>query len=102
MITILANWDDNKNFVGWTFMCPACKTLHFIPKEYTCTESEDGKLSFSPTIYINDGGKLCHLFIKDGLITYCCDSEHEMLNMTVEIPPHLTQMAVDNAELPRP
>jgi len=70
---------------GWRYFCPACNACHDVPNEYTYSESEDGKPSLSPTVYEVKNGKLCHSFIKDGLITYCCDSDHEMVNMTVEM-----------------
>lgn len=86
MSVIKKHTNENGDLTGWSFYCPACKEVHAIPKEYTCTESPIGSLSFSPTIYINEGGKLCHSIIVNDRLTYCCDCDHDMVNMTVQIP----------------
>lgn len=90
------------------FMCPGCKSRHFINDELTDIEArQNGTWTFNgdfdkPTIRASvltrsyrknhDTGKYdieidrCHSFITDGKIQFLSDCHHELAGQTVELP----------------
>ena len=77
---------QNGAVVGYSFYCPACKSLHAFNLD---TDSApwwtfDGNLdepSFSPSLrYVVAG---CHLYVSSGQIHYCNDCRHEFRGQVV-------------------
>ena len=79
------------------FHCPGCGYSH----PYRI-KSDDGlpvwswngdleKPTFRPSLLVNKGhvaknDPVCHLFMTDGMIEFCHDSEHALAGQTVECP----------------
>lgn len=74
------------------FLCPGCGVTHGIKKG---VHQYDGNLA-SPTFHGSvgwtgqqakkEGNSYCHSFVKDGMITFLNDSQHELAGKTVELP----------------
>ncbi len=78
--------------------CPGCKSRHSIdtvkpnPLGHLWTFNGDmEKPTFTPSVNISweSGSKLiarCHFIITDGIIHYCPDCTHPLVNQKVELP----------------
>lgn len=77
-----------------TFWCPGCKQEH----PYYISQSHDGaqhpvwqynnnpdKPTFEPSLLVL--GKRCHLYVRDGMIQFLTDCEHEFAGQTVAMIP---------------
>ena len=85
---------------GYHFFCPGCKTIHGFrivnydpnanPPLPTWTFNGDlEKPTFSPSLlYQKENGakQRCHLFMTNGELHFCGDSEHELAGKVVPIP----------------
>lgn len=79
----------------YLFRCPACGNRHFFRTLATlrCHQQWDWNGSVvSPTVnpsilFDPERGKRCHLFITNGRIRYCADSDHHLAGMTVDMLP---------------
>ena len=72
---------------GYSFYCPACKTLHSFktvggPPVWWFDGNVESP-TFSPSLRYVDSG--CHLFVQQGQIIYCNDCPHEFRNKTVSL-----------------
>ena len=92
--------------IDYAFYCPGCKELHsYIVKMGESTakyrreaglnfvewgfNGNEEKPTFTPSLLYNKPGhavKLCHLFVTDGMIQFCSDSQHDLAGKTVELP----------------
>lgn len=76
------------------FRCPACKRAHLMNTDRSFEGSPcwdfDGnyeKPTFSPSLLCRkDGPNRCHSFIKNGIIEFLGDCQHELANKHVPIP----------------
>lgn len=66
------------------FFCPACNCAHGINGSWTWN-GDVNKPTISPSI-LAIGEKRCHSYVKDGMIQYLDDCEHDLKGQTVEIP----------------
>lgn len=80
------------------FWCPGCKEPH--PYRTQRHPNEAGypvwnfngdleKPTFTPSLLVNansPGYIRCHLFLTDGQLQFCSDSEHELAGKTVPCP----------------
>ena len=95
---------ETEGKLNWSFYCPGCKCHHGIstipPTAWDWNGSVD-KPTFSPSLRVQQGpkcdpvsglaipgevGRICHSFVKDGMIQYLCDCTHELAGKIVEIP----------------
>lgn len=83
------------------FNCPGCNHEHSVPIEgsgndWIMTGTEDNPslspsiLNYIPEKKLEDGTiiprkEVCHLFIKEGYIEYCNDSQHNLVGKIVEM-----------------
>lgn len=86
---------------GWYLInCPGCKHEHLIavdtPFSNGAKWSFNGdmmKPTFNPSVNIHYGAsgdgvmpeRRCHFFVRDGMIQFCGDCTHELVNQTVEL-----------------
>jgi len=80
--------------VNFWFWCPGCDAAH----RYS-TGSGDGprwafnddmeKPTFTPSLLntYGESGKVCHLFMTNGQLSFCSDCTHELAGKTVDVPP---------------
>lgn len=77
------------------FYCPGCKFHHHLQIERGST-NPDGpiwewngdmeKPTFAPSLMVNAGTEQqCHLFLREGRISYLNDSHHELAGRTVAL-----------------
>ncbi len=93
--------------VGWTFFCPGCSAYHmYYTEPWTKTwknPPEPGGVwtfngdveapTFTPSLLIFEHKRpdgtihqpRCHLFVTNGQIRYCGDSNHELKGKTVDM-----------------
>jgi hypothetical protein len=90
---------------GFWHWCPGCKMTHAIytahhqhpggpdqsRKPTWSFNGDDHAPTFGPSVrhdwgMINEKPKLCHYFIRNGLIEFCGDSTHELAGKTVALP----------------
>jgi hypothetical protein len=84
---------------SFLFWCPGCKKPHPYrvlrhPNEPVNTPVWDfngdvERPTFSPSLLVNASGKYgkrCHLFLTDGQLQFCSDSEHALAGQTVPCP----------------
>ncbi len=84
-----------------SFYCPGCKYGHAYrvakhPQEPDTVpiwsfNGDYEKPTFTPSLLVNGSGgnsryPRCHLFVTDGKIIYCSDSDHELAGQTVDLP----------------
>jgi hypothetical protein len=83
-------WNGVKHhYTQYLYMCPGCKCMHTI-----ALKSEGGNHDFNmnldrPTVspsVLYSSHPVCHSFIKDGMIQFLSDCEHELAGQTVELP----------------
>ena len=72
------------------FMCPGCNITHtFVTdREQHPVWTYNGdpeKPTFNPSLLCKHT-ITCHLFLHDGKLQFCGDSEHELKNQTVDLP----------------
>jgi hypothetical protein len=95
-------YTQSDEFAAYSFYCPGCECHHQIwYKECQCNRSfawefngNIDKPTFAPSllikypVWINDvkSERVCHSFIKDGMIQYLSDCTHKLANQTIEIP----------------
>jgi hypothetical protein len=74
----------------WVFDCPGCKCLHSIQVPPWTFNGDLEKPTVSPSILVNPNGDSsalrCHSFVKDGMIQFLGDCDHDLKGQTVEIP----------------
>lgn len=90
---------------GYIFYCPGCKEAH-----HYWTKPERGHVwafngnverpTFTPSLRLfeTDNGvehTICHLFVTDGQIIFCGDSNHDLKGKTVPLPELPDWMAGD-------
>lgn len=74
-------------------MCPGCNSCHYINVDPTMGAAWQfngnvDKPTVSPSILVGKDGFVprCHSFIKNGMIQFLGDCDHDLKNKTVEIP----------------
>lgn len=84
---------------GYLFWCPGCRRPHPYrvaaspwDKPGTPVWTFNGDLtkpSFSPSLLVlcSDGKTECHLFLTDGVLSYCGDSAHALAGQSVPLGP---------------
>jgi len=74
------------------FHCPGCGREHpyrIKPEPGYPTWCFDGNMerpTFSPSLLVHarsNDGAICHLFVRDGQIEFCSDSQHDLAGKTV-------------------
>lgn len=84
------------------FFCPGCQSLHaFVTnREQSPCWSFDGNMeapTFNPSLLVQ-GTIRCHLFLHNGKIEFCGDSEHDLKNKSVDmvdLPPWFKDLKKD-------
>lgn len=90
----LAPVDGGALFLFW---CPGCESPHpywVKPRPDAAGHVWDfngdrEKPTFRPSLLVNantPGAKRCHLFMTDGKLQFCSDSQHELAGKTVDCP----------------
>lgn len=73
---------------AYMFWCPGCKSHHsFAVGRWDFNEDFENP-TFSPSLLItmpDDPNYRCHLFVRDGKIEYCSDSNHEFAGQTIDM-----------------
>jgi hypothetical protein len=83
----------------YVFWCPGCDSVHPYRVKRVAGEGPEfpvwtfngdlEKPTFRASLLCNansPGHIRCHLFLTDGMIQYCADSEHKLAGQTVECP----------------
>lgn len=102
MVSRVFGWDPVHTYLFW---CPGCNKSHPYrvarhpnEPEHTPVWGFNGDLerpTFTPSLLVfpsaprPDGSvyqRRCHLFVTDGKIIYCGDSDHALANQTVDLP----------------
>ena len=72
----------------FTFYCPGCKCHHKINDTWRI-DGADATLTVMPSILVTGSGKngplRCHLFIKNGMIEYLSDCNHDLKGQTISM-----------------
>lgn len=73
------------------FWCPGCNELHnfIIERTERPCWSFDGNMenpTLNPSLLYPDKKPRCHLFLHNGKLAFCSDSEHSLANSTVDLP----------------
>lgn len=80
---------SNPEFYAWVFFCPACEKDHPFDQRWEFNGDTESP-TFSPSLLVyadNNGYQVrCHSFVRNGMIEYLNDCEHNMAGQTVEIP----------------
>lgn len=95
---------------GYLYWCPGCKSAHHV----WCNASsgpnwsfngDEQKPTFNPSVRhfvpAQDGEPeetTCHYFIRDGMIDYCTDSQHEFAGKTIPMEPVPDNYGLGSAE----
>lgn len=74
------------------FYCPGCECNHWV----NIDASREGPIwsfngdyynpTFLPSVHVYTPNKVCHSFIKDGMIEFLSDSYHKLKGQTVNLP----------------
>ena len=73
-------------FDGVRFDCPGCRDIHFIPlvgddKRRWKWNGDIEKPTLDPSVkatsYWKDEKKICHFYLKEGVLEFCKDSTHD-------------------------
>lgn len=81
----------NENEIVYYFLCPACRSLHALNNTWQFN-GDLNKPTVSPSVRVHwFKGKqrelrMCHSYIKDGMIQYLGDCTHKFAGKTVELP----------------
>ena len=90
--------DQNEAFKGWGHYCPACVDWHVYAVEQPfangATWTFDGNMekpTFHPSMKITTGfskeeTRICHYFLRNGILDYCNDSTHSFAGKKVDLP----------------
>lgn len=87
MAKLIPRTAQDGTLLGYSFYCPACKSLHPFnvaggpPLWWFNGDLESP--SFSPSLRMLDSG--CHLYVTGGQISYCNDCPHEFRNKIVPL-----------------
>ncbi len=66
--------------------CPGCDEAHGCDSRWTWNGSTEAP-TLAPSLHVNDGaGRVCHSFVRDGMIQFLADSTHKLAGQTVELP----------------
>lgn len=73
------------------YYCPGCKLHHTVPGKKWDWNCDIDYPTLSPSVkhmYTTDSeeDKVCHYFIKNGLIEYCGDCSHDLKGQKMELP----------------
>lgn len=88
--------NDNGDILGYSFYCKGCREPHVYWTSGKLVWSFNGNLerpTFTPSLlntWTNheEGIRLvCHLFLTDGIVSYCGDCTHEMSGMSYQLEP---------------
>lgn len=80
---------------GYSYQCPACGCAHMVLTDGKGSPNWkfNNDLDFpttSPSVRVTTGPqgdrKICHFFIKRGMVEFCGDCTHEYAGKTLEIP----------------
>lgn len=89
-MTKISELKDANNIIHYSFYCPGCKNHHSITSSWTFNRDYN-KPTISPSILVQSASpkgtkRICHSFVKDGMIQFLGDCTHDLKNQTVEIP----------------
>lgn len=97
--TVVRGEGEEKKLLGYMIQCPGCNGWHVIYTEQddhvTVRWEFNGNLekpTFSPSIKVQwregpeQANKVCHFFVRDGMIQFCGDSTHTLAGQTVPLP----------------
>lgn len=88
-------WYENETENRWSFLCPGCKTKHFIKTKGPYSWDFNGdveKPTIRPSVLAkgyNDEEKAdyqCHSMITDGVIEFLGDCTHNLKGQKVPLP----------------
>lgn len=80
--------DQSGNLAAYMFWCPGCKSYHSFDLKRWTFNGDFEKPTFSPSLLItmpSDPNYRCHLFVREGKIKFCSDSNHEFSGQTIEM-----------------
>ena len=98
MSVISAVTNDNGNVLGYSFFCRGCQETHVFwtsGKLVWHFNGDASKPSFSPSLLNtwtnHDEGvqERCHLFMTDGVISYCTDCTHSLAGTSYQLEERL-------------
>lgn len=86
MDKVISSQDQQGNHVAWLMRCPGCDQIHVFDARWEFN-GDLGKPTFSPSHLIIEGPniKRCHLFVRNGQIEFCQDSQHVLAGKTVSM-----------------
>ena len=78
---------EHKGQRRFHFMCPGCNEVHAFNSTWTFNNDFD-KPTVSPSILMRERGdtpRVCHSFIKEGMIQFLGDCTHKLAGKTVPL-----------------
>lgn len=92
---VVASEHDGETYVRYS--CPGCKHEHTVPAKRWHWNGDVNKPTLSPSVrhfYVlpaHDGRPsvevtTCHYHVRNGIIEYCNDCEHDLKGQKVELP----------------
>lgn len=86
---VLEKLNNSKGeLAAYMFWCPGCKCYHSFALDRWTFNGDFERPSFAPSLLItmpSDPNYRCHLFVRDGKIEYCADSNHALAGQTVDM-----------------
>ena len=93
--------DGDIQYEAIVFVCPGCKQmwetgnsgLHMLPVNSSVKTPQwswDGNLeapTLSPSVLTRYGDRVCHSFIKNGVVEFLSDCSHALAGQSVPLPP---------------
>lgn len=78
--------DQDGNLAAYMFYCPGCGEYHSFAIGRWTFNNDFEKPTFAPSLLVTKPSQSeyrCHLFVRDGRIEYCSDSNHQFAGKTI-------------------
>lgn len=81
---------EPNGFWHFWFLCPGCEEHHMFEVPPWNFNGDFNKPTFHPSITVTGAKGLCHVFLRDGKLSYLADTDHALVGKVVPLPelPH--------------
>ena len=96
-VKVVESVHSDGSHYSWVWRCPGCKAAHQCDDRWDFNGSRtapsflgkvngpDGQRE-AGSVLVTREGSVCHSFVRDGRISFCEDSTHELRSQTVDLP----------------